>query len=64
MSDQALKPLQAFEIFHPPGLPDYDVLELVFEDGGFQCLVTREMLLRLSAAFERHVRTGGPTHGS
>jgi len=60
-----MRPLMAFELFRPPGcLPDQSVLELIFDDGGLQCAVTREMLLLLSAAFERHVQTGGPSHGS
>jgi hypothetical protein len=51
---EGLRYLAAFEIFHNASIPN-DVLELTTDNDKFRCLVTREMFLRLSAAFARHV---------
>lgn len=58
MSDQraeGLRPLVEFEIFHDKRIPGADILELTTDVGRFRCLVTREIFLRLSSAFARHV---------
>jgi hypothetical protein len=52
---EGLRYLARFEIVHDASKPN-DVLELTTDNDKFRCLVTREMFLRLSAAFARHVQ--------